>query len=108
MTNFSATAANTWAVVDMLRGDSRQSRYGRVILPFTLLRRFECVLEPTRDADLDAAKNTHMGEVGIAGYKIPFNRHFCKYVPLRPLDEIDADLDKASAEIMARLREVHS
>ncbi|WP_285906606.1 type I restriction-modification system subunit M [Pseudodesulfovibrio pelocollis] len=63
MTNFSATAANIWAVADMLRGDFKQSQYGRVILPFTLLRRLECVLEPTKDAVLDAAKkHAHMGD----------------------------------------------
>jgi type I restriction enzyme M protein len=40
------TAAFIWSVADLLRGDFKQSRYGRVILPFTLLRRLECVLEP--------------------------------------------------------------
>jgi len=39
-----------WNVADVLRGDFKQSIYGRIILPFTLLRRMECVLEPTRDA----------------------------------------------------------
>jgi type I restriction enzyme M protein len=42
------------------------------------------------------------------GYEIPFNRHFYKYVPPRPLEEIDADLDKVSGEIMKLLQEVHS
>ncbi|MCP4361206.1 MAG: SAM-dependent DNA methyltransferase [Chloroflexi bacterium] len=41
------------------------------------------------------------------GYEIPFNRHFYEYVPPRSLAEIDADLDKVSAEIMQLLREVH-
>lgn len=48
--NFSQTAAFIWSVADLLRGDFKQSQYGRVILPFTLLRRLECVLEPTKDA----------------------------------------------------------
>ena len=38
-----------WSVADVLRGDFRQSEFGRIILPFTVLRRLECVLEPTRD-----------------------------------------------------------
>lgn len=42
-TNFSQTAAFIWSVADLLRGDFKQSQYGRVILPFTLLRRLECV-----------------------------------------------------------------
>ncbi len=43
-------AAFIWSVADLLRGDFKQSQYGRVILPFTLLRRLECVLEPSKDA----------------------------------------------------------
>ncbi|EGR1556616.1 SAM-dependent DNA methyltransferase [Vibrio parahaemolyticus] len=50
--NFSQTAAFIWSVADLLRGDFKQSQYGRVILPFTLLRRLECVLEPSKDAVL--------------------------------------------------------
>ena len=42
-------ANHIWSVADLLRGDFKQSQYGRVILPFTLLRRLECVLGPTRD-----------------------------------------------------------
>ncbi|HCG6076024.1 SAM-dependent DNA methyltransferase [Vibrio parahaemolyticus] len=48
--NFSQAAAFIWSVADLLRGDFKQSQYGRVILPFTLLRRLECVLEPSKDA----------------------------------------------------------
>ena len=49
-TNFSQTAAFIWSVADLLRGDFKQSQYGRVILPFTLLRRLECVLEESKEA----------------------------------------------------------
>jgi len=45
-------AAYIWSLADLLRGDFKQSQYGRVILPFTLLRRLECVLEPTKSAVL--------------------------------------------------------
>lgn len=41
-----------WSVADLLRGDYRQSEYGKVILPFCVLRRLDCVLEPTKDAVL--------------------------------------------------------
>ncbi|MBV1929132.1 MAG: SAM-dependent methyltransferase, partial [Gammaproteobacteria bacterium] len=61
------------------------------------------------DAWIDANKKDHKDQqVGIVGYEIPFNRHFYQYQPPRALEEIDADLDKVSAEIMALLREVHS
>ncbi|AZE30306.1 type I restriction-modification system subunit M [Pseudomonas chlororaphis] len=48
--NHSQTAAFLWSIADLLRGDFKQSQYGRIILPFTLLRRMECVLAPTKDA----------------------------------------------------------
>ncbi|MFD7378689.1 type I restriction-modification system subunit M [Streptomyces mirabilis] len=42
-------ANHAWSVADLLRGDYKQSDYGKVILPFTVLRRLECVLEPARE-----------------------------------------------------------
>jgi type I restriction enzyme M protein len=45
-----------WNVADTLRGPFKPSLYGRIILPFTVLRRLECVLEPTREAVRAQAK----------------------------------------------------
>ncbi|MCP1237847.1 type I restriction-modification system subunit M [Gluconobacter kondonii] len=45
-----------WSVADLLRGDYKQSEYGRVILPFTVLRRLDCVLEKTKSAVVDEFK----------------------------------------------------
>jgi len=50
--NQQSLAAFIWSVADLLRGDFKQSEYGRVILPFTVLRRLDCVLEPTKAAVL--------------------------------------------------------
>jgi len=67
------------------------------------------VLPHVADAWINADKrDTKDGEVGIVGYEIPFNRHFYVYTPPRSLEEIDADLDAVSAEIMKLLQEVHS
>ncbi|MRT40519.1 N-6 DNA methylase [Enterobacteriaceae bacterium RIT702] len=63
--NFSQTAAFIWSVADLLRGDFKQSQYGRVILPFTLLRRLECVLALTKDAvvaEAEKMKNSALPE----------------------------------------------
>ena len=46
--NQQALSAFIWSVADLLRGDYKQSEYGRVILPFTVLRRLDCVLAPTK------------------------------------------------------------
>ena len=46
-----------WSVADLLRGDYKQSEYGKVILPFTVLRRLDCVLEATK-AEVPTEKAT--------------------------------------------------
>ncbi|MFG3259883.1 N-6 DNA methylase [Streptomyces sp. NPDC048172] len=60
-------ANHAWSVADLLRGDYKQSDYGKVILPFTVLRRLECVLEPTRAAVVEAA-----AEHGTEGFDASF------------------------------------
>lgn len=50
--NHQALSSFIWSVADLLRGDYKQSEYGRVILPFTVLRRLDCVLESTKAAVL--------------------------------------------------------
>jgi type I restriction enzyme M protein len=50
MNNFKERANFIWSIADLLRGDYKQSEYGRVILPLTVLRRLDCVLEPTKEA----------------------------------------------------------
>ena len=47
-----ALSSFIWAVADLLRGDYKQSDYGKVILPFTVLRRLDCVLDSTKPAVL--------------------------------------------------------
>src|SRR5581483_6331844 len=46
--NQASLSAFIWSVADLLRGDYKQSEYGKVILPFTVLRRLDCVLESTK------------------------------------------------------------
>ena len=50
--NQQSLSAFIWSVADLLRGDYKQSDYGKVILPFTVLRRLDCVLADTKDAVL--------------------------------------------------------
>ena len=62
-------AAYIWSLADLLRGDFKQSKFGRIILPFTLLRRLECVLENTKAQVLtqyESLQNSSMSEEVIA------------------------------------------
>jgi len=53
MIDFKAKANLIWQVADLLRGDYKQSDYGKVILPLTVLRRLDCVLKPAKQKVLD-------------------------------------------------------
>ncbi|MCV9384935.1 SAM-dependent DNA methyltransferase [Aeromonas media] len=57
-TNIASLASLIWSVADLLRGDFKQSQYGRIILPFTVLRRLECVLEANKQKVLVAVEST--------------------------------------------------
>jgi len=56
-------ASYCWSIADLLRGDFKQSQYGRIILPFTLLRRLECVLADTTDKVL--AEHERVKKIGM-------------------------------------------
>lgn len=53
MVNVTENANFIWSIADLLRGDYKQADYGKVILPLTVLRRLDCVLEPTKQKVLD-------------------------------------------------------
>ena len=60
--NHQALSSFIWSVADLLRGDYKQSEYGKVILPFTVLRRLDCVLEENKAAVLgEFASKTAQG-----------------------------------------------
>jgi type I restriction enzyme M protein len=50
-----------WSIAEILRGDFKQSEYGKVILPFVVMRRLDCILEATKDAVLSVAQNLPTG-----------------------------------------------
>ncbi len=50
-----------WSIAEILRGDFKQSEYGKVILPFVVLRRLDCILEKSKDAVLKAAETLPKG-----------------------------------------------
>ncbi|MBI4688540.1 MAG: SAM-dependent DNA methyltransferase [Nitrospirae bacterium] len=59
--NFREKANFIWSIADLLRGHYKQADYGKVILPFTVLRRLDAVLQPTKKNVL-AAYEKHKGK----------------------------------------------
>ena len=53
--NHSAISSFIWGTADLLRNNFKQHEYGDIILPFTVLRRLDVVLQPTKQAVLDEA-----------------------------------------------------
>lgn len=58
---FSDKVAFIWSLAELLRGDVKAHEYGQFVLPFLVLRRLECALEPTKDKVLEKAKTVEVG-----------------------------------------------
>jgi type I restriction enzyme M protein len=63
MNNFSDKVSFIWSVADLLRGPYRPNQYKDVMLPLTVLRRLDCVLEPTKDKVLARLKGLQGGKI---------------------------------------------
>lgn len=77
MTNFQEKANFIWSVADLLRGDYKQSEYGKVILPLTVLRRLDNVFAPFREqvlTILDSFKDAEydVEQVVLSSIDLPF------------------------------------
>lgn len=97
-------AAFIWSVADLLRGDYKQSEYGRVILPLTVLRRLDCVLEPTKAKVLATAEKLSgkVENVDPVMRKVTGGQQFFNTSPLdlrRVLDDSNAVADNLRAYI---------
>jgi hypothetical protein len=89
-----------WAIADLLRGDYKQSEYGRVILPLVLLRRLDCVLEPTKAQVLERAQTLDSGNVREAALKATTGVEAYNTSPLT-LRSILADPDQVAGNLRA-------
>lgn len=61
--SFQEIANFIWAIADLLRGDYKQADYGKVIQPFTVLRRMDCVLARTKEKVLKRHQSLKGGRV---------------------------------------------
>lgn len=112
--NFSEKVSFIWSVADLLRGPYKPAQYGRVILPLTVLRRLDCVLEPTKDKVLAKAKSLKGGK--IANVEPILNRaagqsfHNTSRLDFKKLkgepDKIAANLTKYIKSFSSNAREI--
>ena len=108
-----SNSALIWSTADLLRGDYKQSDYGKIILPFVLLRRLECVLEPTREAVL--AENEARKSLGVpmepllirkSGHNFYNTSKFTLSKLMGDANNIKSNLDSYINDFSANAREI--
>jgi type I restriction enzyme M protein len=82
--NHQSLSAFIWSVADLLRGDYKQSDYGKIILPFTVLRRLDCVLESTKAAVL--AEHEEKKKLGLNADPFLLRKAKQSFYNISPLD----------------------
>jgi type I restriction enzyme M protein len=82
--NYQSLSAFIWSVADLLRGDYKQSDYGKIILPFTVLRRLDCVLESTKAAVL--AEHEEKKKLGLNADPFLLRKAKQSFYNISPLD----------------------
>jgi len=89
-------ASFIWSIAELLRGDFKQSEYGKIVLPFTILRRLDCLLANTKQAILETASGlpdemdeqmrmTILSEIAAAGGQI-YNTSQFTFATMRQQD----------------------
>lgn len=92
-------ANHAWSVADLLRGDYKQSDYGKVILPFLVLRRLECVLEPTRDKVAETAARFEGQDIDTDHFLRRASGHSFYNTSSLTLKKIAGDASNAAANL---------
>lgn len=93
-----------WSVADLLRGDYRQSDYGKVVLPFTVLRRLDCVLEATKPAVLAELATREKAGLNPEPFLLrKSGQFFCNTSPL-DLKKLMGDQDHIGENLFAYMQ----
>ncbi|MFA6903197.1 MAG: class I SAM-dependent DNA methyltransferase [Gallionellaceae bacterium] len=102
--NQQALSSFIWSVADLLRGDYKQSEYGKVILPFTVLRRLDCVLEATKPAVL--AENDKQKKAELNPEPFLLRKAGQSFYNTSPLDmkKLMGDQDHIAANLYAYIQ----
>ena len=90
-----------WSVADLLRGDYRQSQYGHIILPFTVLRRLDCSLAGTKKAVLKEKEVREAAGLNPEPFLLKKSgQHFCNTSPL-DMGKLMGDQDNIAANLFS-------
>ncbi len=93
-----------WSVADLLRGDYKQSEYGKVILPFTVLRRLDCVLEKSKPRVLAELKKREKAKVNPAPFLVRESRQLFYNTSPLDLKKLMGDQDHIGENLRAYMQ----
>ena len=93
-----------WSVADLLRGDYKQSEYGKVILPFTVLRRLDCVLEATKPAVLAEKEKREMAGLNPEPFLLKTSRQLFYNTSPLDLKKLMGDQDHIGENLRAYMQ----
>jgi type I restriction enzyme M protein len=102
--NHQSMSAFIWSVADLLRGDYRQSDYGKVILPFTVLRRLDCVLEATKPAVLEELAKREAAGVNPEPYLLRAAKQSFYNTSQLDMSRLVGDADNIAANLYAYIQ----
>lgn len=108
MQNFGEKINFIWKIAELLRGPYKPEKYGDVILPMAVLRRFDCLLEATKDAVIEKAKTTDIEMIlnKTAGYGFSNKSQFDFNKLLDDPDNIKSNFESYLQGFSANIREI--
>ncbi|MTI66594.1 MAG: SAM-dependent DNA methyltransferase [Firmicutes bacterium] len=108
MQKFNEKVNFIWKIAELLRGPYKPEKYGDVILPMAVLRRFDCLLEPTKDEVVKKAKSTDIEKIlnNTAGYDFSNKSRFGFNNLINDPDNIKANFETYLQGFSANIREI--
>ncbi len=108
MQNFGEKVSFIWRIAELLRGPYKPEKYGDVILPMVVLRRFDCLLENTKQAVLEKAKTTDIEMIlnKTAGHGFSNKSQFDFEKLLDDPDNIKANFESYIQGFSENIREI--
>lgn len=108
MNNFGDKVNFIWKIAELLRGPYKADKYGDVILPMAVLRRFDCMLEDTKEEVLEKAKTTDIEMIlnSITGYGFSNKSNYNFKKLLDDPDNIKTNFETYIQGFSANIREI--
>ncbi|TDW30357.1 type I restriction-modification system subunit M [Cryobacterium psychrophilum] len=89
-----------WSIANLLRGTYKQSDYGKIVLPFTILRRLDAVLDPTKDAVLSEFEKRKNGNIPVEKLLPAVSKHDFYNTSLYTFEKLTGDPANVRANLL--------